>query len=520
MSEFFVPGTVTIAEFKDRLKAQFPIMEGAALTVERHYQDTFDWRLYKKNYQYYIENTLSGTHLTLSSLHDNRQLFALLLSSPPVIAGDIQSVVLRKRLAPLLGIRALVNKLSVQIRRYPFQYIDEDKKTRAYVYLEDYRLVLDNGKTQALDKRVRVETVKGYEKDVKQIYKTLKTEFKFNKVEQSIFKTGMETLNIHPGEYSSQLDTQLAPGARSDQSLKEMLLASLDIIEANEDGTIKDIDTEFLHDFRVAVRRTRSLLEQIEGVFPRRILEPNISAFKWLGSITGPTRDMDVYLLKFDKYQQALAKDKQAYLEPLHDYLIKHHRIEQKELVKQLKTARYRNLKKKWREFLQTPVVEHTRLPIAKQSIKETADIHIWKAIKRVIKQGNAITEKCPDEKLHRLRLSCKKLRYLLEFFQSLYPASKMKRIIKSLKQLQEILGDFQDLSVQIDSFHDMEIQMQAEGMMTAETFVAMELLVDHFHSQIKSQRALFTDSYSAFSTKANQVLFKKMFKPVKDKVE
>ena len=51
-------------------------------------------------------------------------------------------------------------------------------------------------------------------------------------------------------------------------------------------------------------------------------------------------------------------------------------------------------------------------------------------------------------EVLHRLRIDCKKLRYLLEFFRSLYPAREAAPLIKSLKSLQSVLGEIHDLAV------------------------------------------------------------------------
>jgi CHAD domain-containing protein len=56
---------------------------------------------------------------------------------------------------------------------------------------------------------------------------------------------------------------------------------------------------------------------------------------------------------------------------------------------------------------------------------------------------------KSPPRALHRLRIDCKKLRYLLEFFISLYKADDTARIIKPLKRLQDNLGTFNDLDVQ-----------------------------------------------------------------------
>ena len=47
-----------------------------------------------------------------------------------------------------------------------------------------------------------------------------------------------------------------------------VLTALLDTLEANVPGTMRDIDTEFLHDLRIAVRRTRSALKLAGDVLP------------------------------------------------------------------------------------------------------------------------------------------------------------------------------------------------------------------------------------------------------------
>ena len=518
MAEFIVPRTVTISELKEGLKTRFSFQEDKAQTIDRRYQDTFDWRLYNKRYIYFVDRAPDTTLITLSSVNTDGKINSLQVVSSPVFAEDVKSIVFRKKLVPLLGIRALVDKLSIVIRRYPLRYVDKDKKNRMHVFIDDYRLVQDNGKTRMLDKRIRFEAVKGYDKTVNMISEYITSKFKLPVAEQSIFETAASILNIQAGQYSSQLNARLDPALRTDQSLKNILFSSFDVMMANEEGIIRDIDTEFLHDFRVAVRRTRSVLGQIKDVYPKNILEKIVPAIKWLGEITGPTRDMHVYLLKFDSYRQALPLDRQQCLEPLHAFLMKHQKIEHQGLVKQFKTARYRIFKKKWHEFLVSPVIEKTTMPVARQPVRETADAHIWKAFKRVIKQGQAITTNCPDEKLHSLRISCKKLRYLLEFFQSLYPDKKLKLLIKPLKQLQDILGDFQDLSVQINSIKELEVNMQAEGVMTPDTFDTMQLLVTHFNDRIKSQRGLYMDSFVLFSRQNNQMLFKNLFKPVAKK--
>ena len=53
--------------------------------------------------------------------------------------------------------------------------------------------------------------------------------------------------------------------------MKAILRHTLAVMRANEEGIKADWDTEFLHDYRTAVRRTRSALSQIPGIFPPEI---------------------------------------------------------------------------------------------------------------------------------------------------------------------------------------------------------------------------------------------------------
>jgi CHAD domain-containing protein len=65
-------------------------------------------------------------------------------------------------------------------------------------------------------------------------------------------------------------------------------------VRDNLPGTIADVDTEFLHDVRVAVRRTRSVLKLGRSAFPAHVREVWEPQFKWLGELSTPVRDLDV----------------------------------------------------------------------------------------------------------------------------------------------------------------------------------------------------------------------------------
>ena len=76
----------------------------------------------------------------------------------------------------------------------------------------------------------------------------------------------------------------------------------------NLPGTLDDIDSEFLHDLRVAVRRTRRCSAS-SGASTRDRLQHFRDEFKRLQAITGDLRDLDVYLLDFDDLRASLPDD-------------------------------------------------------------------------------------------------------------------------------------------------------------------------------------------------------------------
>ena len=209
---------------------------------------------------------------------------------------------------------------------------------------------------------------------------------------------------------------RLTPAMPARAALQAVLLQLLDTLEANVPGTIRDIDSEFLHDLRVSVRRTRSALKLAGDVLPASLPARFRPAFKWLGDLTTPTRDLDVYLLNYDEMAGALVSAAPAELEPFHAYLARRRVIEQRTLARGLRSARFSALACEWRGAL-------TGLTAARggERAADLATRRLRRAHRRVIRQGRAISEGSPAEQLHDLRKRCKELRYLLEIFASLF---------------------------------------------------------------------------------------------------
>jgi CHAD domain-containing protein len=253
-------------------------------------------------------------------------------------------------------------------------------------------------------------------------------------------------------------------------------------------------------------------------VYPEDVVDRFRAEFAWLGDITGPTRDLDVYQLTMPSYRVRLPESARADLDPLESFLATHQRTAQQELAAQLAGERYRILLREWTRFLKEPVPQTTALAAAELPILDVASRRIWKAHRRVIKMGRAIGRDAEPEALHELRIECKKLRYLLEFFRSLYDPEDVTRLIDELKRLQDNLGDFNDLEIQQAKLKEFGNVMLEEGDAPFATYMAMGRLVEVFEALQEDERHAFHSRFDRFGSTQNKSRFRRLFGPEKSK--
>ncbi len=137
------------------------------------------------------------------------------------------------------------------------------------------------------------------------------------------------------------------------------VLANLaDTIDDNLLGTIDDVDVEFLHELRVAVRRTRSVLAEGKGVLPADVRRRYRESFGWLGQITGAARDLDVYVIGWDDYTAPLSTVNRGSLDRVLAELEKRRRAAHAELARALRSDECGELLDSWRAWLTDPDVD------------------------------------------------------------------------------------------------------------------------------------------------------------------
>ena len=127
------------------------------------------------------------------------------------------------------------------------------------------------------------------------------SELGFKPADQPLVDEAVRAAGGVPGGLPAKVDVPLQPDtARRRCAPLRSCEAMLEVIEANLEGTIADIDSEFLHDLRVSVRRSRAVQRELKRVFPPDELAHFRAEFRWLQQATGDVRDLDVHVLEFD----------------------------------------------------------------------------------------------------------------------------------------------------------------------------------------------------------------------------
>jgi CHAD domain-containing protein len=488
---------------REALAPRFSVMPARrARTVHRTWLDTFDWRLYRAGLTLEHVTGRGPAELVLSGTAGERMTAAAAGLRWPALAGALPSGPLRDRLTGLTSVRALLPAAKATSTVSEFRLCNTDEKTVAWLTVEH----LHAAKPAAADlpARLSVTAVRGYHGQAARIARCLAAQPGVLPDSMPELEAVLAASGRAPGEYTNKIDVQLSPTMPARMALAAVLQRLLGTMEANVPGTVRDTDTEFLHDLRVSVRRTRTALKLGAGLLPAGLASQYRPAFKWLGDLTTPTRDLDVHLLNFAAGAAELTSASPADLAPFHDYLARRRAAEQRRLARGLRSARFTALIAAWRSALTglSPPERGTDAARAAASI-------IARAHRRVLAQGRGITADSPPESLHDLRKRCKELRYALEFFASLHDPPAHRRAVRELKGLQDCLGIYQDCQVQQREIREIAGEMLAAGGVPATALLAMGDLASHVGQRERRARGEFADRFAAFASRPARARFR-----------
>ena len=475
--------------------------------------DTFDWRLFERSLVLYA----AKSELILHRLSDYTIVRRTKVNSLPKFAWDFPDGELKSLLAPILEMRRLLKLTELRSQSTIYRVLNKEQKTVVRLNYEEIRRDTQ-AQRQIQCVHLHVEPVRGYPRYYRTTVDRLE-KMGFAQINPKTMYLGvLKESNKTPGEYSSKLRLLLEPNMRSDEATKIILRSLFRTMRVNENYISEDLDTEFLHDFRVAIRRTRVVLGQLKRVFPADITKKFRRDFAVLGKLSNELRDLDVYLLKENSYKKKLPESLRYEINPLFVFL-NNKRSEVLEDVKDSLCSReYAEVLRTWENFLNEPVEESPTAPNATVPIFELARKRIHKRYAAILRTGAQLFETASDEQLHALRIECKKLRYLMEFFFSLFPRKKISFLIKELKSLQENLGGFNDLCIQRAYLRKTVDELPITDQQAKNTTLAIGSLIGSLEEQTQTVKGAFSEIFTRFASPANRRSYHELFVATKGK--
>jgi CHAD domain-containing protein len=254
------------------------------------------------------------------------------------------------------------------------------------------------------------------------------------------------------GPVVAKIDVRLAHDQRADAAAAAVLRRLLAVLVDNVEGTIAARDDEYLHQLRIAVRRSRTVQRQLAGVFPTLELPGFRSEFRWLQQATGEARDLDVYLRDLDELRDLLPRAFRADLEPLRPVLERRRLRAREQMTLALRSRRAAELLADWDALLESLVERSLEdRPSGGLPVGAVVGERIQKVYRAIVRGGYAVDASSPPEAYHTLRKQGKELRYLLELFGvTLYDDGVVTPLVRSLKAVQDVLGRHQDREIQV----------------------------------------------------------------------
>jgi CHAD domain-containing protein len=505
--DFLVSGDVgsMVAELSKRFKVSMP----ESTVEEVSYLDTFDWRLWQRGWvlraQFGDEQDVRLNLVSLSGV----LLQGCCLSRVPVFAVDLADTALYPRLEGVLDQRRLLVQARCSQQRTGFRMLGSKGKTQARLDLVETTLIKGRQpmRWRRLPTVLRLTGLRGFGKAYRETVRILRDDLSLRPLESSEAQRVFLALGIVPGKCTSRIQLRLNRGTTADEAVRSLFRSLWQTARRNERGILQELDSEFLHDFRVALRRTRVVLRELKEVVPRQDQDRFSAEMRWLGELTRRARDLDVQLEDLKRWGARFAPSQIEDLQPVLDWVNSQRDAAYSELKAGLRSVRYRSLGREWASFLESP----WGTPSASKSVELVASARILQVCRKVAKQGSRMTGEEDIRQYHRLRIRCKKLRYLLELFRDLYPSEPVKMLIKALKDLQDCLGRLNDLSVQKEILENYLADRPHPG--GPGPSVVVERLLERLEAERTFERHRFRECFALFAEELGRSRLKQILK-------
>jgi CHAD domain-containing protein len=481
---------------------------GPTRTAERVLLDTFDGRLRRRGVALWREGGRGAQALRMEQPGEDPLSAPLTLADPDrILAGNLPDGVLGERLRELIGERALIPRARVRTRSRPLRVCNSDGKTVVRMSVDEPTVVRRGGARVELGPRLEVTAVLGYDREMHKVVASLGRHLQ--PAQQSLPDEAIRASGLPPEGVSSEVAVKLRPGMRADRAAAAICRRLAEVVDLNLPGVLADVDPEFLHDLRVAVRRSRSVLKEMRRILPADQAERSRADLRWIQEVTGPTRDLDVLLHEWPSMVRPVPAAMSGDLQPLVDLLRRQRDDSFAVMRRHLRGRRFATAWDSWRSTIARSRFDG---PDAGRPIGELAAGRVVSVYRSMSRMGSGIDDSSPAAELHDLRKRGKELRYLLELFGGMWPGEQVRPLVGALKGLQDVLGHYQDDEIQVRELRALGPAVAATPGGT-DSLIALGFVIEELTVRQRQARLDFGRRFADFSSAATSRIVERTFR-------
>ena len=263
-----IPTELEIEHLRSALEPEFTIQASRARSAKATFFDTFEWSLwFGDRLLYHANGELRLCERDQDWIGDLRSALPLPAKRVPRFEWEFPEGNLRGELKQLVGIRALMPVGRLSLREQPVEVLDGMQKT---VFRFDITSFFEGDDSQEPFYRLcHYRPLRGYEVEALRVGELMRT------VGAADIRDGPLAIFFRergrvPRRYTLRPKFDLRSDLSAQETARRIIRKILLIARENEPGIVNDIDTEFLHDYRICIRKIRSVLSLIKGIYPEQ----------------------------------------------------------------------------------------------------------------------------------------------------------------------------------------------------------------------------------------------------------
>ena len=416
------------------------------------YLDTFDWSLMKNRLALRYRVSDGMAMYTLKSMGSiqkgiaKRMELEIPLEEPVAVPTSVPVKRIRTQIEGILFPRKLLEQIQIRTDRRRYRVgSPEDAKIELAFDTSGFALRgLHKARRTPRFYELEAEILEGPATPLESLAALLGEAFGYPASKTSKLEVAIGRLKVVMPSKKPPEKLRVRLEDRLDLAVRKILTYQLQRFREQIPGVHRDIDTEFVHQARVATRRMRSALRLFRDAIPENTGAHLADELKWIGGMFGAVRDLDVFLLNLPRFEEQVKRFPGKKKRALENWIERNRRGPLKALQEALESTRYRNLEKRLGQFLERPLPARPQAPLAIKPVRDVAPVIIHEKFAAAVSQGQKVLAQPKLKQFHRLRIQMKKLRYATEFMAPAYDGG-LEPFIERAVEIQDCLGELQD---------------------------------------------------------------------------